>query len=111
MAVSPLGGVIYTNQGSPLATQLHQPTMHRPEMIQFFLNQELVEKDKEVEKVTETPDGHGIDPDRENEHSNNEMYEPKHDKKDENEENIEDESDSRAKLGSDGEFHHLDIKV
>ena len=107
MSVSALGGYIYTNQASPLASQLHQQAVARPDMMQFSLNQLVIEKEKEVEKVTELADGHGIDPDRDN-HDNSEMYNK--DKKEPEENSSEDEKTENADVGADG-LHHLDIKV
>ncbi len=106
MSVSALGGYIYTNQASPLATQLHQQSVARPDMMQFSLNQMVTEKDKEIERVTESADGHGIDPDRDG-HDNTDMY--KNDKK--NKEESSDEEKLENTDGSADGVHHLDIKV
>lgn len=107
MSVSPLGGVIYTNQASPLVTQIHQPTQHRPDMIQFMLNQTVTEKEQEVEKVSEPVNEHGIDPDKDS-HDNSQMYhKAKKNKQDTEEENGEELENNSAT----SELHHLDIKV
>lgn len=104
MAVSPLGGYIYTNQASPFVSQIHQQTLNHPEMVQFSLNQNLVEKEKEVEKVEQSNEGHGINPDRDA-NDNDEMYNKKGKKE---EEEPEEEKEPEVQII---EAYHLDIKV
>jgi len=105
MSVSAVGATIYTNQASPLATQIHHNAQIRPEMMQFSLNQLVTEKEQEVEKVVESSDGHGIDPDRDT-NDNSEMY--KKEKKEAKGDSDEEESSEPIAIISE---HHLDIKV
>ncbi len=102
-SVSPLGGVIYTNQASPFVAQIHQASQQRPDMIQFSLNQTIVTKEQEVEKVSQPTEEHGINPDQEHAQDNSGMYKQK---KHEHEEEPEDEAPHAT-----AEPHHLDIKV
>jgi hypothetical protein len=104
VAVSPLGGVIYTNQASPFVTQIHQQALQHPEVAQFMLNKDFVEKDQEVEKVTESAKEHGIDPDKDN-NDNSGMFDKK--SKGENKEDENEEEQEPQII----EPFHLDIKA
>lgn len=105
-SVSPLGSFIYTNQASPLVTQMHQPTQHRPDMIQFSLNQTIIEKEQEVERVTQPTNDRGIDPDKDNGQDNSGMYNAK--KRNKEEQESDDAEDAEPSVV---ELNHLDIKV
>jgi hypothetical protein len=85
MSVTPVGGTLYMNQASPLVTQLHQKELHRPEMVQFLINEDFVQKEKEVEHIIESQEGKDIDPDKEKAREY-EMYDGKGKKKKKDEE-------------------------
>jgi len=104
MAVTPVGGQIYMNQASPLVTQLHQKELHRPDMVQFMINENFVQKEKEVEHVIESHEGRDIDPDKESAREY-EMYDGKGKKKKDEEEDKEPETPEEEPHGK------LDIKV
>ena len=105
MAVSPVGGTIYMNQASPLVTQLHQKELHRPEMVQFLINEDFVQKEKEVEHVIQSQEGKGIDPDKESAREY-EMYDGKGKKK-----KHEEEAHEEPQPHEEEPTGKLDIKV
>jgi hypothetical protein len=104
MSVTPVGGTIYMNQASPLVTQIHQKELHRPDMVQFMINEDFVQKEKEVEHVIESQAGKGIDPDKESAREY-EMYDGKGKKKKNEDEHKEPEASEEELTGK------LDIKA
>lgn len=65
MAVSPVGGMIYTNQQAPAVSLMHQNVQMRSELQSFFAQELFKEKELEVQAVAEAKDSDAVEADRE----------------------------------------------
>jgi hypothetical protein len=102
MAVSPLGGQIYTSQGSPAATQLQQTVTQRFDMQAYVIAEEEREKEPQIEPVGESDNSQKINADDGSKHNKDEYEQKKREKKEEEEEAEEAPHKSN---------HLLDLKV
>lgn len=101
-SVSPLGGQIYTNQGSPAATQLQQTVTQRFDMQAYVTAEEEQDKEPQIEPVSESDGSQKINADGRSDHNKDEYEEKKREKKEEDEEVGETPHKSN---------HLLDLKV
>lgn len=101
MAVSPLGGQIYTNQGSPAATQLQQTVTQRFDMQSYVTAEEEKDKEPQIEPVSESDGSQKINADSESNHNKDEYESKKREKKE----------DEEAEETPHQSNHILDLKV
>lgn len=109
MAVSPLGSVVYTNQATPVASQIAKTEQQRLDF-QNAIAADLSKEDKEkIEKTKPVEENHMVNPDREHQ---------KHEKEDEEREEDDLKKEKKKKLTHEerdepepNRVKHLDIKV
>ena len=107
MAISPLGGVIYTNQNTPVVSHAHQLEQGKA-LLQNYVAAEI-EKEKEarIEETRPAEEISAIKPDEEHEKD-------KHDQEQENEEEQEKklkQRDEEQRLRPSSQHSLLDVKV
>lgn len=107
MAISPLGGVIYTNQNTPVVSHAHQLEQGK-QLLQNYVAAEIEkEKELQIEETRPAEETSKIKPDEEHEKD-------KHDQEQENEEEQEEKlkkRDEEQRLRPVNTSSLLDIKV
>lgn len=66
MAVSPVGGVIYANQNSPIASQAQQQAQGRIDFQNMMTSELAQDKKLEIESTRPAEESSKLNPDREN---------------------------------------------
>lgn len=100
MAIGPLGNMIFINQNMHVPASQQTDQLNRYEIQNFFANEILKDKDKEVQDVRPTEENHEINPDRE-----------KHNQEEAKEDQKKREPDSDGPPSDTPNIHLLDIKV
>lgn len=87
MSISTLSGVVYTNQGSPMVTQMHNEHLARTGFQAEMAKELFAERDKEVEEIRPMEETSEIHPDGKGSNQNEQENEKKEGKASHNEEN------------------------
>ena len=104
MAIGPLGNAIFINQNMHIPASQQTDQLNRYEIQNFFANEILKDKDKVIQEVRPTEEGHKISPDKEQPKE----QEKKEQEKEEHKRAPKEESEP---LSATPHLHLLDIKV
>jgi hypothetical protein len=77
MSISTLSGVVYTNQGSPMVTQVHNEHLARTGFQAEMAKELFAERDKEVEEIRPMEETSEIHPDGKGSNKDNEKRKQK----------------------------------
>lgn len=102
MALTPIGNITYVNQNAQLGAIQHANNMSKPEFAHIANMQEFVDKIKDVQEVSPTPQNEPIDPNN----SDKGKQEKEEDKEKQDKEN-EQENENLATQSS----HLLDVRA
>ena len=109
MAITQLGGVIYTNQNTPVVSHAHQLEQGKAQLQNYVAAEIEKEKDERIEETRPAEEISKIKPDQEHEKD-------KHDQDEENNEKEQEqlkqrEHEESQKLAPTGSSGLLDVKV